>query len=92
MVFQFLYLISKLFQSTGMFWREDTGLIFHVVGVLVMRSHHVDFLCSEFVWTVQGRGEEKMWVHLGCRSWKLLGWTERTGLETGYASCFKPEV
>lgn len=52
--FIFVVLISvshwQAFSQDCWFWREDPDLIFfHIVGAPVMRSQHVDFLCSEFI-------------------------------------------
>lgn len=33
------------FCRTGRFLREDTGLIFHIAGIFVMRPEYVDFFC-----------------------------------------------
>lgn len=39
-VLQFIYLIliGKHFHRRGKIWRDDTGLIFHIVGILAMSS------------------------------------------------------
>lgn len=79
-------------------WRGDTALILHI-GILVMKSGHMDFLCSEFVMDRAGcrcRGREGV-GRVGSRGWKWFGWMKsdrqrRLGWCIGCASCPKPGV
>lgn len=40
---------GKHFYRSVWLWREDTGLIFHIVGIYVMSSRYVDLVSFEFV-------------------------------------------
>lgn len=52
-------LIGKYFCRTDRLCREDTGLIFHTV-TLLMRYGHVGILCSEFVMDKVSWGKEEV--------------------------------
>lgn len=93
-----LILFGKHFYSIVRFWKEDTGLIFHIV-IYVMSSWYVDFVSFEFIMcgTVWDRREDVGKVSLEaamteaehCNGWgrKQSGGQRGVGRYTGYA-CF----